>query len=275
MSYLYIKRFVEEQVEILSQPLVIDDDVRRVMAKHNLPEETVKNALFKVNLLLKRHNKHKFSKQVVHQLVQQITKNEHDKLMKVNEQLQKVTQLVQPIIVPEAKGGLTVLERVTRLQELADVLPEPAYLFALDGGEDEEAEKEKVEEKEEDNEDGLIVDDQDRVERVLKKQLEEEYIQAIREEVKEDVTLQKATNEELRQRYAALREQLVEISQKLIYDQQKLGYLEALEKKVEALKGSGMEALEALEALEGGRDDLEAQITRFRILVEKLEYATT
>ncbi|KAF3986630.1 hypothetical protein FT663_04337 [Candidozyma haemuli var. vulneris] len=275
MSYLYIKRFVEEQVEILSQPLVIDDDVRRVMAKHNLPEETVKNALFKVNLSLKRHNKHKFSKQVVHQLVQQITKNEHDKLMKVNEQLQKVTQLVQPIIVPEAKGGLTVSERVTRLQELADVLPEPAYLFALDGGEDEEAEKEKVEEKEEDNEDGLIVDDQDRVERISKKQLEEEYIQAIREEVKEDVTLQKATNEELRQRYAALREQLVEISQKLIYDQQKLGYLEALEKKVEALKGSGMEASEASEASEGGRDDLEAQITRFRILVEKLEYATT
>lgn len=266
MSYLEIKRIVEEQISKVSQPVEITDEVRRVMDKYGIPEEKIKNGLLKVNLHIKRQNKHRFSKQVVHQLVQQILKNEHDKLSKVNEQLQRVQQLVQPVIVPESQGGLSINERVSKLQELAEVLPEPTYLFALDAKEDdeEEVEEDAMEEDERDQE-GLIVDDEARVERILKKKLEKEYAKAVQEEIKDDVASRKESNEELRQRYTKLREQLIQQSQALIYQQQKHAYLEMLAKKTETLR----------EADFLDKEGLEAQITRFRILVEKLEYATS
>lgn len=252
------------------------------MAKHHIPEETVQQALNKTNAHLKRVVRHKLSKQVVHQLVQQIVKNELQKLMKVNEQLQRVSQLVQPIIVPESKGGLSAQERVTQLQELVEVLPEPEYLFAFDrGDEDKEEEEEqdarKYEERKEDKlGDGndeenlgnrLIVDNEARVELILKRQLEEEYAKAVSEEIKEDVALRKASNEELRQKYAELRTQLIEVSGKLIYERQKIEYLTKLEEKTRVIKN--------IPRKDEGRTDLDAQITRFRILVEKLEYATS
>ncbi|PSK35486.1 hypothetical protein C7M61_004523 [Candidozyma pseudohaemuli] len=266
MSYLEIKRIVEEQISKVSQPVEITDEVRRVMDKYGIPEEKIKNGLLKVNLHIKRQNKHRFSKQVVHQLVQQILKNEHDKLSKVNEQLQRVQQLIQPVIVPESQGGLSINERVSKLQELAEVLPEPTYLFALDAKEDDEekVEEDAMEEDERDQE-GLIVDDEARVERILKKKLEKEYAKAVQEEIKEDVASRKESNEELRQRYTKLREQLIQQSQALIYQQQKHAYLEMLAKKTETLR----------EADFLDKDGLEAQITRFRIIVEKLEYATS
>lgn len=282
MSYLEIKRIVEKEIEKVTKPLFIDDEVRRVMAKHHIPEETVQQALNKTNAHLKRVVRHKLSKQVVHQLVQQIVKNELQKLMKVNEQLQRVSQLVQPIIVPEWKGGLSAQEKVTQLQELVEVLPEPEYLFAFDrGNEDKEEEEEqdarKYEERKEDKlGDGndeenlgnrLIVDNEARVELILKRQLEEEYAKAVSEEIKEDVALRKASNEELRQKYAELRTQLIEVSGKLIYERQKIEYLTKLEEKTRVIKN--------IPRKDEGRTDLDAQITRFRILVEKLEYATS
>uniref|UniRef100_A0A0L0P6P3 Uncharacterized protein n=1 Tax=Candidozyma auris TaxID=498019 RepID=A0A0L0P6P3_CANAR len=282
MSYLEIKRIVEKEIEKVTKPLFIDDEVRRVMAKHHILEETVQQALNKTNAHLKRVVRHKLSKQVVHQLVQQIVKNELQKLMKVNEQLQRVSQLVQPIIVPESKGGLSAQERVTQLQELVEVLPEPEYLFAFDrGDEDKEEEEEqdarKYEERKEDKlGDGndeenlgnrLIVDNEARVELILKRQLEEEYAKAVSEEIKEDVALRRASNEELRQKYAELRTQLIEVSGKLIYERQKIEYLTKLEEKTRVIKN--------IPRKDEGRTDLDAQITRFRILVEKLEYATS
>lgn len=265
MSYLEIKQIVEEQISKVSQPVEITDEVRRVMDKYGIPEEKVKNGLLKVNLHIKRQNKHRFSKQAVHQLVQQIIKNEHDKLSKVNEQLQRVQQLVQPVIVPESQGGLSINERVSKLQELAEVLPEPAYLFALDVKGDNEEAVEAVMDEDERDEEGLIVDDEARVERILKKKLEKEYAAAVQEEIKDDVASRKESNEELRQRYTNLREQLIQQSQALIYQQQKNEYLDMLAKKTETLR----------EADFLDKDGLEAQITRFRILVEKLEYATS
>lgn len=283
MSYLEIKRIVEKEVEKVTKPLLIDDEVRRVMAKHHIPEETVQQALNKTNAHLKRVVRHKLSKQVVHQLVQQIVKNELQKLMKVNEQLQRVSQLVQPIIVPESKGGLSAQERVTQLQELVEVLPEPEYLFAFDRGDEEKEEEEeeqdarKYEERKDDKlGDGndeenlgnrLIVDNEARVELILKRQLEEEYAKAVSEEIKEDVALRKASNEELRQKYAELRTQLIEVSGKLIYERQKIEYLTKLDEKTRVIKN--------IPRKDEGRTDLDAQITRFRILVEKLEYATS
>ncbi|KAK8443253.1 hypothetical protein ACI3LY_003059 [Candidozyma auris] len=282
MSYLEIKRIVEKEIEKVTKPLFIDDEVRRVMAKHHISEETVQQALNKTNAHLKRVVRHKLSKQVVHQLVQQIVKNESQKLMKVNEQLQRVSQLVQPIIVPESKGGLSAQERVTQLQELVEVLPEPEYLFAFDrGDEDKEEEEEqdarKYEERKEDKlGDGndeenlgnrLIVDNEARVESISKRQLEEEYAKAVSEEIKEDVALRRASNEELRQKYAELRTQLIEVSGKLIYERQKIEYLTKLEEKTRVIKN--------IPRKDEGRTDLDAQITRFRILVEKLEYATS
>lgn len=278
MSYLHIKRIVEERISQITQPKVIDDDVRRIMIQYNIPEEAVQNCLLKVNAQLKKHYRHKFSKQVVHQLVQQIQKNEEENILRVNEQLERVTQLVQPIIVPEAYGGLTVQQRVSKLQELIEDLPEPEYIFMADKeGEDEQTGNNDIIEEDEEGhgkDDGLIVDNEDRVDIILKKKLTEEYTKAVQEELKGEIENRKLSNEELRERYAKLREELLRLNEKLIYEQQKAEYLESLEKKVQLLKPqtNGTTEGDGMEKPEYG--DLEAQITRFRILVEKLEYAT-
>lgn len=286
MSYLYIKQFIDEQVKILSRPFVIDDDLRAVMAKHNISEETMKNIVFKANLRLKRQIRAKFSRQVVHQIVQQVAKNETDKLLKVNTALTKISLMVQPVLLPDFSKVGNLNDRIRMVNELVNELPDPQYLFAVQ----ELAEKNDVDKTdldkdldptrslEQDPEAGMLVqDDEERVEVQLRKELEQQYTRVVDEEIRKATDLKAGENAQLKERYTQLRTELLALNDNLIYKLEKLAYLRKLNQKLDFVEASSTRDLADSEdeesEVEASSADLGVQINRFKILVEKLEFA--
>lgn len=129
MSYLQIKRLVDEHIKQLNTPIVVDDEMRRFSQKHQFSEKKLASILLKCNLAIKRHNRSVYNKQVVHQIVQQILKSEQDKVNEVNSQVSRLYQMMQPItangINAEALGTIDAISR------LAAELPESRHLFAF------------------------------------------------------------------------------------------------------------------------------------------------
>lgn len=271
MSYLEIKSFIDEQIKALNAPLVIDENIKAIIGRHNLSEDKIKGTLFKCNILIKRHNRNKFNKQVVHQIVQQVAKSEQEKLMKVNSTLTRLSTMLQPILLPDFVLAGSLDERIKQLRELAEELPELSYLFALHTGEDEEEESEDEPTPEE----GLIQDDQEYVQTTSS--IRKSYQKAVREELQGQIEVQKGRNEELKTKYDHLRTKLLSVSSDLTYKTQKLRYLQTLNRKLgflgltqEELNDSDEE--EEVPAIEE-HGSLRAQLNRFGILVEKLDFA--
>lgn len=286
MSYLYIKQFIDEQIRILNQPLVINDDLRAIMAKNNISEEAMKSIVFKANIRLKRYLRSKFNRQVVHQIVQQIAKNEKEKLFNVNEALAKIDLMLQPVLLPDFSKVGSVNDRVRIVNELVDKLPDPDYLFAVHDLADEvnveekeinrdgEPEKDLYEEVETDM---LVQDDQDKLEAQLLKYLEQKYKLAVNKELKEQVALKEKDNKHLKEQYTELRKQLLEMNGDLLYKQQKLEYLNQLNMKLDRLQGNNTgktaDSEDEDSEVEPSNADLSVQMSRFKILVEKLQFA--
>lgn len=275
MSYLYIKSFIDEQIKTLNSPLVIDDELRRIISRNNLNEDKVKSLLFKCNILIKRHNRNKFNKQVCHQIVQQVAKSERDKILKVNETLVRISSTLQPILLPDF--ALAGVDRLKRLNELADELPEASYLFALHHELSQNEESDESEEPEEQT--GLIVDDVEKVPSVLKKALQKSHRKAVLEELKGHIEDQEVKNEELKRRYEEVRRKLLDLNTDLVYQAQKLRYLQMLDKKMAFLQAKegpreDLNDSEEEEVVgESGEGSLRTQMTRFGILVENLDFA--
>lgn len=303
MSYLYIKRFLDEQIRILNQPLVIDDALRAIMARDHISEEKMKSIVLKANIKLKRHNRYKFSKQVVHQVVQQIVKNEQDKLSKVNGALSKIDTLMQPVLLPDF-SSTDISDRIRQFNALVDELPEPEYLFALvdvDGLEKEtgkgkmegfsgdykgsdngssgegEGSGENARARDDGSDEEILVqDDEERV-GVDRKKLEKEYQAQISRELRDRLALLADRHSELKEKYTQLRSELVSLNENLIYQQQKLLYLQNIHTKLKAVNGEKEEKLLDSEnedsEVEDPGADMDVQMRKFSILVEKLQFA--
>lgn len=298
MSYLYIKNFIEEQIQILNQPLVIDDELRAVMAKNNISEETMKSIVLKANLRLKRYNRSRFNRQAVHQIVQQVVNNEKEKVFKVNEALAKIDMMIPLVLLPEFSLVGENGDRVRMMSELIHELPEPEYLFAAqefveeeqgieaEGRGEEELvgnEQDKPKSKSEFSTDLLVQDDQEnlkgqeRVEEEQRKKQLDKYHAEVSKELKQHVTMHQQRNRELRSQYTELRRELRQLNEKLVYSLQKLEYLRLLSGKLEFLERDKPrerpDSEEEESEVEDSSIDLKVQMTRFRILMEKLQFA--
>lgn len=306
MSYLYIKKFLDEQIRVLNQPLVIDDALRAIMARDHISEEKMKSIVLKANIKLKRHNRYKFNKQVVHQIVQQIVKNEQEKLSKVNGALSKIDTLMQPVLLPDF-SSTDISDRIRQFNALVDELPEPEYLFALvdidelereaetgkgkksagenegsgdnegNGEPDGSGEHARVQENESDEE-ILVQDDEERVSVDRKRErLEKEYQAQISSELRDRLALLANRHSELKEKYTQLRDELVSLNENLIYQQQKLLYLKNIHTKLKAVNGEKEEKLLDSENEDSESDeqgvDMDVQMKKFSILVEKLQFA--
>lgn len=291
MSYLYIKRFIDDQIRILNQPLVVDDELRAFLAKNNISAETLKAILNKANARLKKHNRTRFNRQVVHQIVQQITKNEKEKLLKVNKALTKIDLMMQPVLLPDFHQVGSMEDRIRMVGEIVAELPEAEYLFALqnlvdengdenqENGQDQasilDPSQETLDQEILDQENILVQDDEEKVETVLRKELDEKYRQAVNRELRQKVLMKEKSNDQLKAQYRQLRDDLIELNEKIVYDTQKLEYLQKLGAKLnfghfsEQLGDSDGEESEVEET----SLDLATQIRRFKILVEKLAFA--
>ncbi|SGZ46765.1 CIC11C00000004006 [Sungouiella intermedia] len=297
MSYLYIKNFIEEQIRILNQPLVIDDELRAVMSKNNISEETMKSILLKANLRLKRHNRDRFNRQAVHQIVQQIVNNEKEKVFKVNEALAKIEIMIQPILLPDFSLVGDVGDRVGMFNELVKELPQPEYLFAAhsfsmeteqedpevieSGGKKDETETETEDGKEGEEANLLVQDDQERFQENRNDEeregLVKKYQVEVAQELKDHISSHQQKIDTLKEQYTQLRALLIEMNEELVYKMQKFEYLRQLNGKMNFLQKDSNSLRPDSEDEDSDEEvantDLKIQMGRFRILMEKLEFA--
>lgn len=278
MNHAQLKKLIEEQVELLQEPLKIDSEVQAVMKKHNLSENQVNQILGKVNGIMRKAHKQRFNKQVTHQIVQQISKNEEEKMLKVGEMLSRANSLTRQILCVETlEHGITVEQQVKRLTELAEILPEPEYLKVYENSKKPEQVPES--EQPEEPEQNLIQDNEERVRILLRKELRKQQEQEIEKEVSQALEVEKQRQLPLIEQYAELRTRLLETTEKLVYASQKLDFLKKLQREAGFLTGVPKAELadsddELEPAPEVKNADLQAQLTKFRILVEKLDYVS-
>lgn len=99
-SYNYTKKFIENQVNILNEPLTITSEIRS-MLDESLTEHQLQQVLYKLNNDIKHNNERLFPPQINNQIILQIMKLETQKLKIVNQQLFKLNAFVKPIILPD------------------------------------------------------------------------------------------------------------------------------------------------------------------------------
>lgn len=251
MSYLQIKTLVEQQVEVANTPLIVDFQLQEIARKHNIDELKMHSLVLKVNSLMKRHNKSLFNKQAIHQIVQQVVKAENDHVSRVRTALAAFSSLAIPVSLPNLAGD--DFQRVSYLRDIVQNLPEPRHLFAVY---DEEAwDKER-----EENADNADVIDE------------------VHREVQQKMHEREAEAEAIREEYATMRTKLLLLIEEVAYKTEKLDYLRRLGEKLNEVRpvqvvGARVDSdcEEEVDAVElPAASNLDAQIARFRILLEKL-----
>lgn len=236
-TYLYTKRFIDQEVRRLSQPLVITSKMESILIEESVeddPEGTqvgekqLQQIINKVNVLIKRHNRNVFSRQVVNQIVQQIIKCEQNKLMVVNDKLMRIEMILRPILLPEVNQTGNIKTLMGEFGELVRELPESKYLFEEDG-EDSADEKEKTPDDTPSDEERILVQDEE--ERVEDDELtKSQYILQLRRRTNQEQSKKQST--QLLQKYDDIRHHLIELHRALEYKYAKLEYLTQLKEKL-------------------------------------------
>ncbi|RCK64333.1 hypothetical protein Cantr_00054 [Candida viswanathii] len=297
-SYIYTKRFIDDQVNILNEPFQVTPEMRDIL-DDSLSEEQLQLVLNKINNDLQQRNDRLFPAQINNQIILQIMKLETQKLKIVNQQLFKVNSFVKPIILPDF-DNLSDQDQNEKLVELIDMieeLPELKYLFAEAPqvtNVDEDYSMEEDEAGDLDVGDNTVQDDQDTTE--SRKQVNREFIEEIIDEVNE---LNEAPGQELIDKYDKLRGDLIELSKRLKYKNDKLNYLNNLKQNLSQLFNLNQPPTEPQsneiydsdeevgekpnvdglqnnlrfnETTAAESHSMASEINRFRILVEQISY---
>lgn len=250
-SYLYTKRFIDQQVKILNQPLVIDDRLRALIAQlqleygpDSISESQLQKVLQKTNARIRRHNAAAFLAQVTNQIVQQVLKLELYKLAIVNEQLAKIRYILRPLLLPDFNlvSNDDPKTRLRQFELLIKELPESQYLIVDDSPMNKNEQRLFVSSDEEsdseDEDDNLLVeDDAARVEEPVSSQrLRSHYTKKLKEEVNRQIQRDQ-TIDQLLAKYDELRLALVDEHSKLLYLFEKIQYLKSLKNEIQNTLG--------------------------------------
>lgn len=233
-TYLYTKRFIDQEVRRLSQPLMMTSKLERILTEESteddpdgqqVGEKQLQQIISKVNVLIKRHNRNVFSRQVVNQIIQQVIKCEQNKLMVVNEKLMRIEMILKPILLPEVNQTGNVKTLMREFGELVRELPESKYLF---DEEDDTADEDEKAQASSDDEGILVQDEQERVEddELTKSQ----YNRRLRQQTEQEQS--KSSSTHMLYKYDDIRHHLIQLHQGLEYKYAKLEYLMMLKEKL-------------------------------------------
>ena len=235
-TYLYTKRFIDQEVRRLSQPLTVTSKLQRILTEESteddpdsqqVGEKQLQQIIGKVNVLIKRHNRNVFSRQVVNQIIQQVIKCEQNKLMVVNEKLMRIEIILKPILLPEVNQTGNVKTLMGEFGELVRELPESKYLFDQD--DDTADEDEKTSDHASSDDEGILV--QDEQERVEDDELtKSQYNRRLRQQTEQEQS--KSSSTQLLHKYDNIRHHLIELHKGLEYKYAKLEYLTLLKEKL-------------------------------------------
>jgi hypothetical protein len=264
-----------------------------------LTPKLLSKILNKTNMIIRKKNARLFAPQVSSQVAHQVVKLEHCKLLLINDQLAKVNALLPPLVLPEFETttGSSCAAKLTQCTHLISQLPEAKYLLVHTNDHVDEENDEDDEDSinsdtngdEKDGVNGLIHDDQARVV-APKKLLKNKINQQIKPT---DVST-------ILEEYGKIRQDLIDLNKNLISSYNKLSYLQDLNTKLTYLVAGDTtpvpvpnlrdsELYDSDEEIEYGSNvsqiqsnlllnneseekNLIAEMNRFKILVEKIDY---
>ncbi|EGW31598.1 uncharacterized protein SPAPADRAFT_62211 [Spathaspora passalidarum NRRL Y-27907] len=304
-SYLYTKRFIDEQVKILNQPLRLTDSLKQILQQQDenadkvITEAQLKKVLVKLNTKIRNRNQVIFRAQIVNQIVQQVLKLEQNNLEIVNEQLTKIHYVLKPILIPDFEhlSNKTQLSKLMELGDLIKELPESQYILVRNTAEEEPDSEEESDEASDEN--ILIQDDQDIVE---KKPSQRKQIAQHRREVIQKVQQAENRDENLVERYHDLRANLLKLYESIRYKYDRSNYLKGLKNNIQGSLGisklkadthgndqvydsdeegegdydiNGIQTNLITTSANTNPDNVIAEVNKFRVLTEKLSYKVT
>ncbi|KAK6459245.1 kinetochore Sim4 complex subunit Fta4 [Scheffersomyces xylosifermentans] len=244
-SYVYTKRFIDQQVKTLNRPLAVTESLQQILANQSeldhlnqdasepISEAKLRSILQKVNVRLKKHNLGLFPLQITNQIVQQILKVEQYKLSVVNERLAKIRYVLRPLLLPDFQQ-LTNQDPAAKLKEfgvLVNELPEGKYLIVGEDSDDidaEDSESSDSQDYQEGIDNILVQDDSDKVEKpVSSRRVRRHFKRQISSQLSEELG-NSHTTDQLLDNYESLRLQLKQAHHELHYKFHKLNYLKTL-----------------------------------------------
>ena len=313
---MFTKRFIDKQVRILNKPLFADDLLKKITENDHdiggddideeghgqndgnfdrqydeLTPKLLSKILNRTNAIIRKKNARLFAPQVSSQVAHQIVKLEQCKLLLINDQLAKVNALLPPLVLPEfeAATGSSSAAKLAQCTHLISQLPEAKYLLVHTNDQVDDENDENDDGDANGGENGLVHDDQPRVV-APKKSLKNKINQQIKPT---DVSA-------ILEEYDRIRQNLIDLNEKLVCAQNKLSYLQDLNIKLtylvageatpapapslrdlamydsdeEVERESNVSQIQSnlLVDNESEEKNLKSEINRFKILVEKIDY---
>lgn len=282
MSYLDTKRFIDEQVKLLNHPVIVNDEIRDVCQIYGIPESTMRSVLFKSNLQIKRNNRSRYSRAKVHQTVQQILAVEKELCHLAESAPVRVQSLLLLTFDAAVAVKWPLAQQVDWTMRQASYMPEGKFLFGSSGenlsaekGDDVyEANENEVNEhnvKENRQKGDIDSEKSNHFNRMSYKAVLSPKVTDNEKRARYEVSGLPGSNTDskndiLRERYDQLRKEYLQLQKDLVYRAQKLDYLRDL---------AQMLCFAEQRSDTINRGDVEREMRRFSILVEKLSYSAS
>lgn len=282
----YTKSLIEHQLDTLKEPLVLDEPISDMLSNHahsdkntQVSESQLHDVLNKVNASMNTRYNEIFTSQRNDEVISSIIDAEFQKLAKVDRQIFKIYHQLQSFELSGFNKLATndKMMKLQRLRELIDELPRPKYIYLSDNegnihhlnkrldvincsngrGEARELKKERARQ-------GLNAQDQNS--------------SCLLSGVEQVQHSDRDKMSELLQTYASLRNQLITSCKILRYNFEKLEYLRSLNTMLEETFDTRNRIADTTSSDNNGTipdDNLQEEINRFRILVERIVYKSS
>lgn len=287
-NYISVKKFIYHEIARLNKPLVYDEALKNIVENDeegNLSRQEVEQILDKVNLEIKKHNKKIFPTAIVNRVVDQVLQYEQDNVLVTRDQIAEKKGISQPIALPELNEMSNSKEKLDKFGALIKDLPAGEEL--LSPGQKKSGENE--ERHSDDSED----------DRATLLEQEKGHIESVSSNLL-DRLVQRGdfdnNSRENLQLYDDVRLRLLDLHKRLEYKHEKLEYLRQLKERLTNLTSTPSEYLtdgsrepqdqpmdseeeqdnretpnfNASDIAISERDKLAGEITKFRILVDKV-----
>lgn len=129
MSYLDAKRFIDDQVRLLNGLLVLSPELREICRSSGVSESEIRSFLFQFNLHIKRHNRTRYSRPMVHETIQRLLEIEQRETRDLNFAKSNVQVVLESTNDDSFVPKLPLSIKVERAINLADLMPLGVYLF--------------------------------------------------------------------------------------------------------------------------------------------------
>lgn len=132
MSYLDVNRFIDNQVKLLNEPLTLDDDILQVCRQFGISDSQVRSILFKCNLQIKRQVRANFERPLVHEIIKKVMLSEKNSIDDSRLAGSKLEQLICLAVDEALASSWTIANKVRRIDDLASCMPEGKLIIVGD-----------------------------------------------------------------------------------------------------------------------------------------------